>query len=80
MAAGRETSRRTTHRGVGSTGGSGSARAPGRSRFFRWWLGTWQDGGKQSDRGNSKTSASLRLFSACASVSDQVLWRSLASS
>lgn len=80
VVEGRATSKRTTHHGADSTGGSGSARAPGRSRSFRWWLGTWWDGGKKSDREKCKTSASLRLFSECVIVSDQVLWRSLASS
>lgn len=81
VVAGRATSKRTTHHGADSIGGSGSARAPGRSRSFRWWLGTLRDEGKKSDREKCKClSASLRLFSECVIVSDQVLWRSLASS
>lgn len=72
-AAGRATSRRTTRRGAGSTGGSGSARAPGRSRSFQWWPDTWRDGGTQSDGGMSESSASFRLFCvrACVCICDR---------
>lgn len=44
------------------------------------WVPGGMEAGRQSDRGKSKTSASLRLFSERRSVPDQVLWRSLASS